>query len=642
MSRPTSAEHIHERARTLAATAIDVKLEAFEAAWLAEHLKACAECREVAAEYRAIHDELRSLKEPLPPRDLWARTSAALDAVDRAAAARTTRSWLTARLAFDRPLSGSVVAVGLVVLIAAVSLLTQGPLSFKGSGGGSGIAVTTPGPEAEAPFAYFRGTGYFIDLQGDTYQIKGRSAECSGGERCAVPKTGGETLGSIQSKDTVSAAIAPNASLAAVWTASKVVILPLDQPTPLTVSIDDLTPRPVPSVEPTAVPTALPSPTEAGQAATPGETSSAGPSATESAAASPAVTPTATAASTSPPATGQPLAILDGYEIIGRDPTFSADGSWVAFSARPVDGSTGPDVFVWRTGQERAEAITSRHADLFAGWYGRQILMSEFGATGQGGRLGAASYLYDPQTGATQRIDQPMLLPVADPTGRFLVYWDGTVRLNASTGLWEPVQGNLYFDSWADLTLTPASLEGPLPTATPTASPTASPEATSPAEGTAAPETTATVAATALDGNETQTPAPTPSLLPQVLPVHVGSAALPSWVVSWDAGGRHLAVWVAGPAGSGAGTVSLFAVDRAAGLVQTSQPLMAADNVLPNLQFDDSHLICTSNADRKTYLVPVPEMAPTPSAIATPTPQASPTPESSAEQAPPPTDLPGS
>ena len=56
--------------------------------------------------------------------------------------------------------------------------------------------------------------------------------------------------------------------------------------------------------------------------------------------------------------------ILSDYEIVGRDPEFSADGSQVAFAARPVDHSTGPDVFVWRVGQEQAVPATFHHADL--------------------------------------------------------------------------------------------------------------------------------------------------------------------------------------------------------------------------------------------------------------------------------------
>ena len=83
----------------------------------------------------------------------------------------------------------------------------------------------------------------------------------------------------------------------------------------------------------------------------------AAPRPTASPAATPAVRPPrATAAAAVVPS---PTAILDGYEIVGRDPEFSADGRLVAFSARPVDHSTGPDVFVWRSGRGAGTAVTS-------------------------------------------------------------------------------------------------------------------------------------------------------------------------------------------------------------------------------------------------------------------------------------------
>ena len=72
-------ELIHARARLLASEAIDTELEPGDAVWLAGHLQGCPDCQTVADEYQALRNELRSLTLPEPPRDLWARTSAALD-----------------------------------------------------------------------------------------------------------------------------------------------------------------------------------------------------------------------------------------------------------------------------------------------------------------------------------------------------------------------------------------------------------------------------------------------------------------------------------------------------------------------------------------------------------------------------------
>jgi hypothetical protein len=115
------------------------------------------------------------------------------------------------------------------------------------------------------------------------------------------------------------------------------------------------------------------------------------------------------------------------------------------------------------------------------------------------------------------------------------------------------------------------------------------------------------------------------------------------WVVRWDTAGEHLAVWAAESA-SQAGTLALFGVDRHAGLVQADMPLLFVTDVLANLQFDELHLIYTSNADGKTYLVPIPQPMPTvrPTATPAPTVDVSPTPDSGASATPTDADQPGS
>ena len=71
----------HGRARELAAARLDEAIPAAEAGWLEDHLAACPDCSAVAAEYDDQRSALRSLRldTPEPPRDLWARTSAALE-----------------------------------------------------------------------------------------------------------------------------------------------------------------------------------------------------------------------------------------------------------------------------------------------------------------------------------------------------------------------------------------------------------------------------------------------------------------------------------------------------------------------------------------------------------------------------------
>jgi hypothetical protein len=84
-------------------------------------------------------------------------------------------------------------------------------------------------------------------------------------------------------------------------------------------------------------------------------------------------------------------------------------------------------------------------------------------------------------------------------------------------------------------------------------------------------------------------------------------------------------LWVANPGSSKVGGLSLFSVDRAAGLVDTGEPLLAARQVMSNIQFDSSHLVYTLATDGKTYLQSIPAMAPSAVTTGSPEPAGSPT-----------------
>ena len=639
-------EPIHDRARMLAAESVDGPIEPGDAEWLGAHLAACPDCAAVAEHYRVIHLELRALATPEPPRDLWARTSAALDQIDAKAARRSPGKAGAGRKG-NRPLVATAVAVGCVVVVAAASLLAQSPVIAPATAPtrSDDVALAAQSPAQSlaaqgAPLAVVNGTSYWIASDGGVYQIKGGTTQCTAADgSCTVASGGGNTLGSIVSDQVVSAAIAPDATRAAVWTTDKVVILPLASK-PQTVSIDLLTPKPTLAATPTP------------RAATATAVSPTTPSASASTAAvqtpTPVPTPTpipsspasATPASPAPAAT-QPIAILSGYEIVGRDPEFSADGNLVAFAARPVDHSTGPDVFLWRSGQEQATRITFRHAALFAGWYGGRILISEISAGSSGGASAArsTSYIWDPSTGKTLAIGRPMLLPAVDPTGKYLVYWSGTVELDSATGLWGPASGDLYFDSWSNLTLAPASFApvvaptatpSPSPSPSPTAEPTLSPSPSLEPSPAGSPTAAPSEAATAEPSSEPSATASQPQPgMPQILPVAAASNMVDLWVVAWDAAGGHVAVWVADPGSSRIGRLSLFSIDRGSGRVATNEPLLAADKVLASVAFDDGHLVYTSAIDGKMYMQAVPAVPP--STVATPVP---PTPGPSPSGAP--------
>ena len=321
-------EPTHDRARMLAAETIDGPLEPGDSEWLEAHIGACPDCAAVAEEYRAIHLELGSLATPEVPRDLWARTSAALDQIDAKAARRSPGKAGAARPG-NRPLVATAVAVGCVVVVAAASLLAQSPVlaPVTAPTRSDVVAFATPSPrqspEAQgAPLAVVNGTSYWIATDGGVYQIKGGTTQCTAADgSCTVAGGGGNTLGSIVSDQVVSAAIAPDATRAAVWTADKVVILPLTSK-PQTVAIDLLTPKPTLPAAPTARATAAStsSPATPSPVASVGAVSSAATSATQTPTPAPTATPVppsptpATPTPSAAPAATQPIAILGGRQ----------------------------------------------------------------------------------------------------------------------------------------------------------------------------------------------------------------------------------------------------------------------------------------------------------------------------------------
>src|SRR5688500_20137905 len=69
----------HARYRELLAARLDRPLTRAENRVLVGHLKACSACRQVERDYLNQKALLRTLPTPQPPRDMWARTSTALD-----------------------------------------------------------------------------------------------------------------------------------------------------------------------------------------------------------------------------------------------------------------------------------------------------------------------------------------------------------------------------------------------------------------------------------------------------------------------------------------------------------------------------------------------------------------------------------
>ncbi|MBE3073954.1 MAG: PD40 domain-containing protein [Actinobacteria bacterium] len=171
----------------------------------------------------------------------------------------------------------------------------------------------------------------------------------------------------------------------------------------------------------------------------------------------PAMTPAPTAAA---------LAIVSGVTVVGDAAAFSPDGEWFAFTARPADGSAGPDIYLWHVGDRHARAVTTDHRSVFASWAGEFVIGSRPGVppTLPAAPPGAASaspitspieplapvnFTIDPGTGTETRSAVQGWRPAVDPTGKRAVVWDGSVRVADDGRTITLKDGRLVLVTWS-------------------------------------------------------------------------------------------------------------------------------------------------------------------------------------------------
>jgi hypothetical protein len=209
--------------------------------------------------------------------------------------------------------------------------------------------------------------------------------------------------------------------------------------------------------------------------------------------------------------------------------------------------------------------------------------------------------------------------PVPDPTGRYVVYWQGTLQLDPASGTWTPSDGRLMIAPWTWLSsgvpmspdtgevLFPAASSSPGPDSSAgpgTASETPGDVATPPAPAeiptpptdipTPAPSGPADTAGPSpaqgepgVPGSSDASPSPTPVgplTAPQPLlpPDATGQEPVVSdWDVRWDAAGSHLAVWIADALDPQLGRLSLFTIDPATGQVAYGTEMPVDQPALP-------------------------------------------------------------
>ena len=451
----------HDLARALAALRNDEILPPDDEAWLADHLDFCDACAAVAAEYDTQHELFADLRAwtPEPPRDLWARTSAAIDG-ERGRRASAIGWGLRRRAPHtSRRLSlAPIAAVVAVVLVVGAGLLNANPL-IPGS-------AAAPTPIAVTSAADLQVIGR--DSQGNV-QILSRRVDsvCPVGVQVcgAQPTFAVTSVSGVASATTLQGAISPSGDRMVVVAKDPggegVYVVPVpSKPTPAAVA----TATPVASHSatvasaPASPPPSPTLPTGSAAATSTAPDASSPPDSSPSAgtsASAPPTSPAATVTPSAPPSTPSPMPsvevtpapdatikIASGVTVVGA-PLYAPDGVHLAFAAMPSDGSAGPDIFVWATGDKTAKAITSDHASWLAGWTANGILASRV-ADGT-----PATYLLDPGSGHATPVGAPGIwLPSLSRDGSSAAWWAGTVKLAADGVTWVPDSGKLVAGAW--------------------------------------------------------------------------------------------------------------------------------------------------------------------------------------------------
>ena len=412
----------HERACRLAAERFDQTLGADEASWLAAHLDDCAACRSIALEYEEQHERLHALPAPEPPRDLWARTAAALDAEDRRAA-----GWTPGRRLPDiarAPLVpyGALAGVLVVAVVIGSSLLAGGgPVTPPSASGppspGLPTLLAAPTPVAVTADA----VEWFAQEDDGTYALNAAVVDqvCPDEAQPDCAPIDGSA------RQLLRLTTAPRAVLrspqqaqivvvdaATASTGGSVYVVPI-----ATASAPDTTPGS--SQEPTGTPFDIASaPPTTEPIAPPTQEPSIEPTASPSAEPTPSTIsspePTSLPEPSVAPDPGSPIAIISDVVVVGETASYSPDGNRFAFTARPGDGSQGPDIYVWQVGDQLAHPVTWDHASIFSSWLGDQVV---------GSRAAPDPVLLPPDPAAGQSLggDTPApsdatLEPPAEPT----------------------------------------------------------------------------------------------------------------------------------------------------------------------------------------------------------------------------------
>jgi hypothetical protein len=250
--------------------------------------------------------------------------------------------------------------------------------------------------------------------------------------------------------------------------------------------------------------------------------------------------------------------------LVGQSAAYSPSGTWFAFTARPTDGSAGPDIYVWKVGEPTARPVTTDHQSTFGSWLGNDIMVGSTVVTIAGGDTASAapsadespaaaertsvSFLLDPRDGTQSALPQTgrTWRPSVDPTGRKAVYWTGTLRRSDDAPTDVPDSGRLVVGDWGTGVAAPSG--SPLPAA-PSDQPTDRHEST------------------------------------------IVEGRIRDWDARWDPTGTKLAVWIADPDEPGVGTLSLYRVATFDAGVDLKKPLLDSRRATAGFSISDGKLV---------------------------------------------------
>jgi hypothetical protein len=405
----------HARFRELIAARMDLPLPLDEEWQLTVHLSRCSACQAVERDYREQRRALRHMPQLPAPRDLWARTSIELD---RELADRPD---LRGRRAGRGGAAASVAASLSVFGAAALLVMSQWPL------------LDRPEPTRLRP------TPFAVPGQAIAYLS-------AGPEGLSIFSTSVDSVCPIGATDcvghhpppaslTLSRSIEPS-SLALSPSGRQLAISGRDSDREGVIAI-------VMMPEPADAPPS-PSPT----VASPAPVISLPPRPDPSDPVDPRLTPFPV--DPTPGAGLAVFAILENALGVGAPPAWSSDGSVLAFSAMPADGSTGPDLYIWRPGDEAALKVTSDEATYFASWAGERIVASRVAPGEDAVEPLPSTVVIDLDTGEERPIDGVSVwLPQLNSGATHAVAWHGTLGWRGSAAVAD--SGALYLLEWSSL-----------------------------------------------------------------------------------------------------------------------------------------------------------------------------------------------